>query len=1151
MLRQIVIALIAIVLSAIVWWIGPLIAIGIYKPLLPATIRLVMVCLLLAWGFWPILAFLLRKLFRPPRLPAAGRTRQDRISVRFHDACRTLRHVGLTSRRTLWQRFLYRFTSHHLHDRPWYLILGPAHAGKSSLVAASGQQILLSKHYGLPMTNDIGPTKDCNIWLTDQAVYIDTAGGWLQQDGMDATALSAWEKLLKLIRRNRRHPALDGLVLCLDAHWLAQASAIERKVLTDAMRARVLEIAARFRSDLPVYLLLNRLDTLPGAAALLSSIPQKTLAQGIGMTLAFDDHDAALLKDIDQRYQELEARLQQHVLSAADTPHASHDQMPQNILLGLESVSQLRPLLLDMVEQLFPQALLGFSGKLRSIWLGSSASDTAGDAAEAAPFGICYQQPLQLAISERGIAARRSRGGWSRNLRRIAACTAVVVALGGLSGFLLFHYQSDRSYIASATENLAESRRLAQDALAAPADGVSPVLLATEQLRYMEPLMATSKEEHAYQLSDPYLQQRKMRSAIDQTYRQHLQKALWPEVQRYVSQTLASEVDGQSKDLYETLKIYLMLAQPEQRNAETIRDWFGRRWQKLAPAGSTAADKSYFEDHIYRLLSASDSPLAPLTVNSDLLHRARILAATLPLASRVLAAVEALPLPADVQGVSLTTIAGPDVLLALRRGSDATVSDVAIPGLYTKAGFQNVLLPHLDDVAGVVQHESAWVLDGVQTGSQSAAMESSAKTLSDTAYRLYLQTYAEKWHVFLQDIRPRRVTSLDDAAQLAAQFSEAGSPLDKLIQLASRETTLEAANRDSYSFDKGKSSFEKKKATLLGTISGAPSAVNSLSRQLVDQRFDRLRQLVAEPTGQNGQSSVAWLQALASLGNQLNALSSALRIGQIMPQADIFTRLRAEAEQQPAPLKNILAELIQIGSTQNIQQSRQQITSSASGLDSAICTRTIAGRYPFNRQANTEIGMDDFNKVFQPSGSLQSFFDKNLVDYVDTNSRPWRARKNSDNTIVVNDSTIRSFENAALIRNMFFNGGSKVSFSMTIKPLALDPSILEATLDIDGQVLQYSHGPQQAMRIEWPGAKGGVYARLSLRLLDNQVKTMNFEGPWALFKLLDSSQQQEVAANQRSFSMETSHGKFRFEIRPASNDFPLWSAALPAFRCPT
>lgn len=44
---------------------------------------------------------------------------------------------------------------------------------------------------------------------------------------------------------------------------------------------------------------------------------------------------------------------------------------------------------------------------------------------------------------------------------------------------------------------------------------------------------------------------------------------------------------------------------------------------------------------------------------------------------------------------------------------------------------------------------------------------------------------------------------------------------------------------------------------------------------------------------------------------------------------------------------------------------------------------------------------------------------------------------------------------------------------MIIRPISLTPSILEAVLDVDGQIINYSHGSNQPVKVDWPGPKGG------------------------------------------------------------------------------
>ncbi|STQ11220.1 type VI secretion system protein ImpL [Enterobacter cloacae] len=42
----------------------------------------------------------------------------------------------------------------------------------------------------------------------------------------------------------------------------------------------------------------------------------------------------------------------------------------------------------------------------------------------------------------------------------------------------------------------------------------------------------------------------------------------------------------------------------------------------------------------------------------------------------------------------------------------------------------------------------------------------------------------------------------------------------------------------------------------------------------------------------------------------------------------------------------------------------------------------------------------------------------------------------------------------------FANGATTPSFKVTVRTVRMDNTILNLTLDVDGQLLRYSHGPQ-------------------------------------------------------------------------------------------
>ena len=102
MIRRSFILVIALLLCAVVWWIGPLIAIGTYRPLLSVWVRGIIIALILCWALWPFVATFLSWVFRHARAPAPAKENRAARSrdLTFYDALRTLQYVGTSKQRT-------------------------------------------------------------------------------------------------------------------------------------------------------------------------------------------------------------------------------------------------------------------------------------------------------------------------------------------------------------------------------------------------------------------------------------------------------------------------------------------------------------------------------------------------------------------------------------------------------------------------------------------------------------------------------------------------------------------------------------------------------------------------------------------------------------------------------------------------------------------------------------------------------------------------------------------------------------------------------------------------------------------------------------------------------------------------------------------
>ncbi|MEX5765364.1 type VI secretion system membrane subunit TssM [Serratia marcescens] len=1156
MIRRSFILVIALLLCAVVWWIGPLIAIGTYRPLLSVWVRGIIIALILCWALWPFVATFLSWVFRHARAPAPAKRKtaqRDRVTSRFYDALRTLQYVGTAKQRTPWQRFKYRLTRRYVSEKPWFLVIGPPGSGKTSLIGESGERFLLAEHYGLQQTVDVGPTQDCNWWLADNSVYVDTSGEWLQLNGLGEEGARARDTLFKLIRRHRRHPGIDGIMLCLDARWLLHASLTERKSVADALRVRLLEMASWFRSELPVYLTISHLDQLVGGETFLSMLGDDLLQKGMGFSLNRAEQGETPFEQYETLYREMVARVSHHVLELLhDAPDG---QNRQQLLFFTESLGSLGNPLYSLLEQIFPQTPVGYACHLQQVWLGSTIAlppqgaiynAEAADIYEARPTGRIYHPELDYARQERGVMQQSSHARpLGSRMSSLGRYVLVLILLAVSFNLLAMRYLWESDYISYIAARFDETKRIVRE-IPVTNRVSDDVISAYEQLGYMNAQLGGEVSP----VPNPYFEHKLINSAAQKTYQRHLLQIFWPAVENYIADELKNDVSASNKDVYGTLKVYLMMGEPSHRSAEALVDWFMARWETFMPQGYTDMNKGIFAYHLREMFSLPDAPV--MKMNGDLLRLARVKAMNIPMQVRVVRRIEEKPLPAAINDISLADAAGPNVSLMLRRKSQATVTDTAVPGFYTRASYRDVFLAQLDDAAKDMIEEESWVLRDSGEGKNAVNSLASAQKLADEARKLYLIEYADKWDAFMRDVRARPVNGLEDAAILARQLSDPSSPLANLVRFAARETSMTGTNQgDAASwFDRQRNRIEQQRRDILGEISGERARFRLTPERAVEDRFELLRRLGYQLLQTTNASNDPLSRSFEALYSQLTTLSTSLRGGQVVPAGGTLKRLQLDAARQPEPVRSVMMDLLQVGDSQTIQQSQKNLSKGASSLASGLCKSSISGRYPFSRNARAEVGIEDFSRMFGQSGAMQQFFDENLAPYVDVNAQKWNAKPGSEG--IVNASTLGAFENARLIRDTFFTAGDKLSFSMFIRPLSLTPTITEATLDIDGQVINYSHGFSQPTRIDWPGPKGGSYVRLTFRTGTGQIQVASFDGPWALFRMFDASNPVPLASDRRELTMSMSSvvGVLKLELRSTMKDFPLWSRALRGFSCP-
>lgn len=164
----------------------------------------------------------------------------------------------------------------HGGDRlPWLAFLGGADAGIGDLLETAA----VDSPFSPPEQPNPSETFHWSWWFFKQLIAIETGQAFVEGLSEDHR-LDAWSKALGALQANRPTMPLTGFVLCVPQHVLQDETA--RRDQAYALRRLLDQATTMLKVTVPVYLVITRLDDIPGFAEFKAALPPRTDQQVIG-----------------------------------------------------------------------------------------------------------------------------------------------------------------------------------------------------------------------------------------------------------------------------------------------------------------------------------------------------------------------------------------------------------------------------------------------------------------------------------------------------------------------------------------------------------------------------------------------------------------------------------------------------------------------------------------------------------------------------------------------------------------------------------------------------------------------------------------------------------------------------------------------------
>ncbi|MFJ4431060.1 ImcF-related family protein [Pseudomonas sp. NPDC089395] len=696
-------------------------------------------------------------------------------------------------------------------------------------------------------------------------------------------------------------------------------------------------------------------------------------------------------------------------------------------------------------------------------------------------------------------SANPQRLGWSAS--RIGYVAALSFAAVWGAGLLL-SFVSNRAEVGRVEAALATLQQ--------PVEGHDSRVALTEVVREL------SRLDYRTEHGGPWYQ----RFGLNRS--EALRDALWPHYvganNRLVRDPAASALQAQlnalvklppnsperskrTREAYNQLKAYLMLARPEKADATFLVQTLGNTeptlWTFFAeqlpanPDWAIKADAKLIAQARQVLLGQ----LGQRNAESSLYQRALESAAN--------------HYPAQ----------GLQQLVGDTDASALFSTQASVPGVFTRQAWEGHMRDAIEEAAKARREEIDWVLSD-NPDNLTAAL--SPDQLRERLTARYFQDYSSAWLAFLNSLRWQQGDSLEEViAQLTLMSDVRQSPLIALMNTLAYQG--QAGIRGQALAD----SLLKSARNLIGQ--DKPAVIEQLPQGLngpLDSTFGPLLALLGKSSeGQRFDDNLslqAFLTRVTSVRLKLQQVTQApdpQAMTQALAQA-VFQGKRIDLTETQSYGQLIAASLgaewggaAQALFVQPLDQAWQRVLQpSAAGLnrnwERAIVNDwngAFAGRYPFVA-TSSDASLPMLGQMIRAdSGRIEQFVREQLAGLLRKEGSRWVADPRHSQGLRINPRFLAAINQlSALADVLYTDGGMGMSFELRGKPVR---DVVQTTFILNGEKHHYFNQRERWQQFRWPGQND--YPGVSLTWTSVHTGERLFadlQGTWGLIRLLEQAQ---------------------------------------------